>query len=53
VARYGNNVVLSWSLGTLQSSVAATGTYAPVNGATSPYTNAITGNTKFFRLLVQ
>jgi hypothetical protein len=53
VARFGNNVVLSWSLGTLQSSATVNGTYAPVNGATSPYTNAITGSDKFFRLLVQ
>ena len=53
VARFGNNVVLSWSLGTLQSSPTANVGFAPVTGATSPYTNSIGGSTRFFRLKVQ
>jgi hypothetical protein len=53
VSRNGNNVILTWSLGTLQSSSDVTGTYATVSGAISPYTNAITGTSKFFRLQVQ
>jgi hypothetical protein len=44
------NVILSWT-GTyvLQSSLNVTGTYTDVGGATSPYTNAATGTSKFFR----
>jgi hypothetical protein len=29
------------------------GVYTPVIGATSPYTSAVTGDRKFFRVLVQ
>jgi hypothetical protein len=53
LAQYGTDIVLSWSLGTLQSGPAVNGTYVNVQGATSPYTNIITGNTKFFRLQLQ
>ncbi len=53
LAQHGNNVVLSWALGTLQSASTVNGTYANVSGATSPYTNAIAGNAKFFRLQLQ
>jgi hypothetical protein len=35
----------------LQSAPTVTGTYTNVPGATSPYTNAITGSQKFFRLI--
>ena len=51
----GNAVVLSWtdpsSLFSLQAAPLVTGTYTNVPGATSPYTNAISGATEFFRLL--
>lgn len=49
----GSNVILTWPQGTLQSADVVNGTYTPVTGATSPYTNAVTGDKKFFRVLVQ
>lgn len=42
-------IILTWPNGTLLSADEVNGTYTPVPGATSPYTNAITGNRKFFR----
>ena len=50
ITQYGDNVVLTWPFGTLQSAAAVEGNYATVPGAASPYTNAATGNAKFFRL---
>jgi hypothetical protein len=48
----GNAMVLSWANATfgLQSAPAITGTFTNVPGATSPYTNPITGLQQFFRL---
>ena len=40
ITRSGNDVVLSWPFGTLQSAPAVTGTYTNVPSATSPLTNA-------------
>jgi uncharacterized repeat protein (TIGR03803 family) len=47
-----SQVVLSWANSgfTLQSAPAVSGTYIAIKGATSPYTNAITGSELFFRL---
>jgi uncharacterized repeat protein (TIGR03803 family) len=47
------NIILTWSSAafTLQSSPEVTGTYTNVPGATSPYTNPVAGNRKFFRLI--
>jgi hypothetical protein len=53
IAKVSNDIVLTWSLGTLQAAPVASGVYTNVPGATSPYTNAITGSEKFFRLLLQ
>jgi hypothetical protein len=49
----GNTLVLSWPFGTLQQGDQATGTYSDLPTATSPYTNAISGLTKFFRVKVE
>jgi len=51
--RLGNNVVLSWTNGAfgLQSAPTITGTFTNVPGATSPYTNSISGGQRFFRLI--
>jgi Concanavalin A-like lectin/glucanases superfamily len=49
----GSNIVISWPTGTLQSSVNVNGPYVNVGGATSPYTNSVTGSQKFFRVQVQ
>jgi hypothetical protein len=49
----GGAVVLAWPFGTLQSAGEATGVYTDVIGATSPYTNAIAGQRKFFRVIVR
>jgi hypothetical protein len=48
----GDQVVLTWPAGTLQQSTDVTGTYTDVVGATSPYTNAISGPQGFFRIKV-
>ena len=51
--RSGNDVVLSWPFGTLQSAPAVSGAYTNVPGATSPLTNAPAETTKFYRVQVQ
>ena len=50
----GSAIVLSWNDPSfvLQSAPAVTGTYTNIPGATSPYTNTLTGPQQFFRLLV-
>jgi uncharacterized repeat protein (TIGR03803 family) len=50
----GSATVLSWNDPSfvLQAAPVVTGTYTNIPGATSPYTNAITGPQQFFRLLV-
>jgi hypothetical protein len=50
--KVGANLILSWPSGTLLSADTLTNTFAPVNGATSPYTNTISGDQKYFRLQV-
>lgn len=49
----GKTIVISWSSGTLQSATTVTGPYTDVAGATSPYTNVISGAQMFFRSHVQ
>jgi hypothetical protein len=51
--KIGGNLILSWPQGALQSATEVTGQWETIPGATSPYTNSITGNRKFFRVLVQ
>jgi hypothetical protein len=53
VQKVGGNVVLSWSNPSfnLQASPAVNSGYTNVPGATSPYTNSITGPASFFRLI--
>ena len=46
-------VVLTWPQGTLQSAPAAAGSYTSMPTATSPFTNAISGSQKFYRVKVQ
>lgn len=48
----GTNVVLTWDNPTfgLQSALALQGGYTDLVGATSPYTNAVTGTEQIFRL---
>jgi hypothetical protein len=45
-----NKMVLSWSMGTLQQAGTANGSYTDLTGATSPYTNSVTGDPSFFRV---
>ena len=49
----GNAVVLSWINPAfhLQSAQEVAGAYTDIPGATSPYTHAITGGQRFFRLI--
>lgn len=49
----GTNVILSWPAGALQAAPVVTGPYTTVNGATSPYTNAINGAQEFYRVQAQ
>jgi hypothetical protein len=53
ITRSGNNVILSWPFGTLQSAPAVTGTYTNVPSVTSPLTNAIDVSAKYYRVKVQ
>jgi hypothetical protein len=53
IANYGSQVVVSWPSGTLQESGNVSGGYTNVVGATSPYTNSVSGSAAFFRALVQ
>jgi uncharacterized repeat protein (TIGR03803 family) len=48
----GNQVVLTWSdpAFSLQSATNVTGIFNTIPGASSPYTNALTGARQFFRL---
>lgn len=49
----GNNVVIQWPTGTLQSATSLAGPYTDVSGATSPYTNSVSGTQRFFRVQLQ
>jgi hypothetical protein len=49
VSADGKSLILTYT-GTLQSSATVNGTYAPVSGASSPYTAPITGSEEFFRV---
>ena len=53
ITNSGNNIVISWPTGTLQSSANVNGPYVNVGGATSPYTTSVTGSQKFFRVQMQ
>ncbi len=55
IVQSGSDVILNWpaGTGTLQDSTSVSGPYSSVNGATPPYTNAISGATEFYRLLRQ
>jgi hypothetical protein len=52
IAKSGNQEVLTWPMGTLQQASSITGTYTNMVGATSPYTNDISGPQGFFRIKV-
>jgi hypothetical protein len=52
IANSGGTIILTWPLGTLQSAPEASGVYTNVPGATSPFTNAISGSQSFFRVQV-
>jgi hypothetical protein len=55
IQKSGPNVVLTWNnpVFGLQTAPSLTGAYTNVSGATSPYTNPITGTQQFFRLQEQ
>jgi len=52
IAKAGTNTTLTWPVGVLQSSTNVAGAYTTITNATSPYTNGISGTTKFYRLVV-
>jgi hypothetical protein len=52
IATAGNKVIVTWPVGLLQSSTSASGTFADLIGATSPYTNTVSGSALFFRVRV-
>lgn len=49
----GGNLILAWPVGTLQSAGVVTGPYSDVSGATSPYTNSVSGTQQFYRVKVR
>jgi len=49
----GGTLVLTWPAGTLVAADKVDGTYSPVPGATSPYTNTPSGTEKYFQVQVQ
>jgi hypothetical protein len=50
----GTNIVVSWPAGTLQSATNVSGPYTNVGGATSPYTNSVSGSSqRFYRAQLQ
>jgi hypothetical protein len=53
ITKSGDNVILTWPAGTLQEATVINGTYNDLSTATSPYTNAISGGQKFYRIKVQ
>jgi hypothetical protein len=53
ITRAGNNVILSWPLGTLQSASSVTGAFTSMPSATSPFTNAVSQTPTFYRVKVQ
>lgn len=52
IHKVGDQVVLTWPTGTLQQSLNVSGGYTDVTGATSPFTNTVSGQL-FFRVRVQ
>jgi hypothetical protein len=50
VGTQDGNVVITWQSGTLVASPTVTGTYAPVDGATSPHEVTPTGDAMFYRV---
>ena len=53
IVRCGNDIVITWPTGGLQSSTNVSGTFIDVSGVTSPYTNAMSGPTRFYRAQLQ
>ena len=51
--RSGNNLVLSWPQGTLQSASQVTGPYTDMTGVSSPYSAPLSGPQKYFRVRVR
>jgi hypothetical protein len=51
--RSGNNLILSWPQGTLQSATQVTGPYGDMTGVSSPYTAPLVGPQKYFRVRVR
>jgi hypothetical protein len=49
----GDQAILTWPGGTLQSASELNGPYSNVSGATSPYTNAISGEQQYYRAQAQ
>ncbi len=49
----GNNVILTWAEGTLQSASVVTGPYSDIPAVTSPYTNTVSGTQEFYRVRIQ
>jgi len=53
IQNFGGNVILTWPAGQLQSAGQVVGPYANVPGATSPFTNTVSGTQQFFRVKIQ
>jgi hypothetical protein len=53
IARFGNDVAVSWSGGALVQSTSINGNYTEVSGAVSPHTNSVVDGPKYFRVKTQ
>jgi len=51
--RSGNNLILTWSQGTLQSASTVNGQYTDISTATSPWTVPLSGAQQFYRVKVR
>ena len=49
----GNQAILTWPAGTLQSASQLNGPYSNVTGATSPYTTPVSGAQEYYRVQAQ
>jgi hypothetical protein len=50
IVKSGNNVILSWPFGTLQSATTVNGTYTDMASAISPYSEPIGSAPKYYRV---
>jgi hypothetical protein len=53
IVNAGGKIVVTWPAGTLQMATSLRGPYSNVSGATSPYTNSVSGTSQYYRAQLQ